>query len=216
MAASLTVRPIVLADVRALADLYLRAYDSQTQTFGDAIAEMSSAFDGTWGVWWPEASPAAWKGQELVAVVQTVHRPSRDLMPGAPDCPWLIDVFHRSGLPADRAGSRSHSSCLRSDAGSWGRPSRANGRRGQHPCSGPVQVARLRQGDVIQLAAGRSAAGEVPPRVAGQHRLDLRLGYAPLTQRRQHVVKQVLEVPGRREPRDHLRGEPVDVARSVV
>jgi N-alpha-acetyltransferase 10/11 len=97
MAASLTVRPIVLADVRALADLYLRAYDSQTQTFGDAIAEMSSAFDGTWGVWWPEASPAAWKGQELVAVVQTVQRPSRDSMPGAPDCPWLIDVFTGPG-----------------------------------------------------------------------------------------------------------------------
>jgi N-alpha-acetyltransferase 10/11 len=103
MAANLTVRPIVPADVRALADLYLRAYDSQTQTFSDAVAEMSSAFDGTWGVWWPEASPAAWKGQELVAVVQTVHRPSRDSMPGAPAFPWLIDVFtgpdyRRTGL----------------------------------------------------------------------------------------------------------------------
>ena len=103
MAASLTVQPIAPADVRALADLYLRAYESQTQTFNDAVAEMSSAFDGTWGVWWPEASPAAWKGQDLVAVVQTVHRPSRDSMPGAPDCPWLIDVFtdpryRRAGL----------------------------------------------------------------------------------------------------------------------
>jgi N-alpha-acetyltransferase 10/11 len=103
MAASLTVRPIVPADVRALADLYLRAYESPTQTFNDAVTEMSSAFDGTWGVLWPEASPAAWKGQELVAVVQTVHRPSRDSMPGAPDCPWLIDVFtdpryRRTGL----------------------------------------------------------------------------------------------------------------------
>jgi GNAT superfamily N-acetyltransferase len=103
MASSLTVQPIMPADVRALADLYLRAHESQTQTFNDAFTEMSSAFDGTWGVLWPEASPAAWKGQELVAVVQTVHRPSRDSMPDAPDCPWLIDVFtdpryRRTGL----------------------------------------------------------------------------------------------------------------------
>jgi N-alpha-acetyltransferase 10/11 len=97
MTASVTVRPVVPADVRALADLFLRAYESQTQTFSDAVAEMSSAFDGTWGVWWPEASPAAWKGQELAAVVLTVRRPSRDLMPGAPDCPWLIDVFTDPG-----------------------------------------------------------------------------------------------------------------------
>jgi N-alpha-acetyltransferase 10/11 len=103
IAASSTVRPITPADVRALADLYLRAYGSQIQTFSDAVTEMSSAFDGTWGVLWPEASPAAWKGQELVAVVHAVHRPSRDSMPDAPDCPWLIDVFtdpryRRTGL----------------------------------------------------------------------------------------------------------------------
>jgi len=97
MAAGWTVRPIVSGDVDALADLFLRAFESHTQTFNDAVTELSSAFDGTWGVLWPEASPAAWTGQELVAVVLAVHRPSRDSMPGAPDCPWLIDVFTDPG-----------------------------------------------------------------------------------------------------------------------
>lgn len=98
-----TVRPIVLADIPALAELYLRAYDLRDKTFGDAVAEMTSAFDGSWGALWPDASPAAWIGSELVAVVQAVRRPSREAMPDAPHCPWLIEVFtdprhRRAGL----------------------------------------------------------------------------------------------------------------------
>jgi GNAT superfamily N-acetyltransferase len=83
----LDVRPISQADVAALARLYARAYELGT---GDAIDEMESAFDGTWGTLWPEASPVAWIGGRPVAVVQTVHRPA---MEDAPDCPWLIEVF---------------------------------------------------------------------------------------------------------------------------
>ena len=103
MSTSVLVRPIVPADVPALADLYLRAYESQTQTIDDATAEMRSAFEGTWGVLWPEASPAAWIDHEPVAVVQAVRRPAKDSMPDAPDCPWLIEVFtdpryRRTGL----------------------------------------------------------------------------------------------------------------------
>jgi N-alpha-acetyltransferase 10/11 len=98
-----TVRPILQVDIPALAELYLRAYDLRDKTFGDALAEMTSAFDGSWGVLWPDASPAAWIGNELVAVVQAVQRPSRGSMPDAPDCPWLIEVFtdprhRRAGL----------------------------------------------------------------------------------------------------------------------
>ncbi len=93
MPVGVKVRPIVQADVPALAELYLRAYESRAQTFDDAATEMRSAFDGTWGVLWPEASPSAWTGDELVAVVQAVRRPSEELMPDAPDCPWLIEVF---------------------------------------------------------------------------------------------------------------------------
>jgi N-alpha-acetyltransferase 10/11 len=98
-----TVRPTVQPDIPALAELYLRAYDLRDKTFGDAVAEMASAFDGSWGVLWPDASPAAWIGNELVAVVQAVRRPSRESMPDAPGCPWLIEVFtdprhRRSGL----------------------------------------------------------------------------------------------------------------------
>jgi ribosomal protein S18 acetylase RimI-like enzyme len=93
----------VQADVPALAALYLRVHRSGNLTLNDATAEMRSAFDGTWGELWPEASPAAWRGQEVVALVQTVHRPSKGSMPAAPDCPWLIDVFtdpryRRTGL----------------------------------------------------------------------------------------------------------------------
>jgi N-alpha-acetyltransferase 10/11 len=90
---TVTVRPIVQADVPALAELYRRAYESGSQSLDEAAAEIRSAFEGTWGVLWPEASQSAWIGDELVAVVQAVHRPSRVSMPGAPDCPWLIDVF---------------------------------------------------------------------------------------------------------------------------
>jgi N-alpha-acetyltransferase 10/11 len=93
MSAAVTVRPVVQADVPALAGLYLRAFGSGTQSLDDAAAEMRSAFEGTWGVLWPQASPSAWIAEALVAVVQAVHRPSRASMPGAPDCPWLIDVF---------------------------------------------------------------------------------------------------------------------------
>lgn len=93
MPGGVTVRPVVRADIPALAELYLRAYDPRAKTFGDAVAEIASAFDGSWGVLWPDASPAAWIGSELVAVVQAVRRPSRESMPDAPDCPWLIEVF---------------------------------------------------------------------------------------------------------------------------
>jgi hypothetical protein len=50
--------PTVPGEVPALADLYLRAYESRTQTIDDAVAEMRSAFDGTWGALWAEASLA--------------------------------------------------------------------------------------------------------------------------------------------------------------
>jgi hypothetical protein len=82
--AELEVRPMTRADVPALAHLYLRAYDEPDTTLDDAVDEMSSALDGTWGVLWGEASPIAWVGSEPVAVVQTVRRPSMD---DAPDCP---------------------------------------------------------------------------------------------------------------------------------
>jgi ribosomal protein S18 acetylase RimI-like enzyme len=93
----------VPTDIPALAELYLRAYDLRANAFGDAAAEMASAFDGSWGVLWPDASPGAWLASELVGVVQAVRRPSRESMPDAPDCPWLIEVFtdprhRRAGL----------------------------------------------------------------------------------------------------------------------
>lgn len=78
------------ADIPALADLYRRAYDAASMTVSGAVAEMQSAFDGTWGALWPEASPSAWIGDQLVGVVQTVRRPSWD---GTEDCPWIIEVF---------------------------------------------------------------------------------------------------------------------------
>jgi N-alpha-acetyltransferase 10/11 len=85
------VRPIAETDIPALAEMYLRAYGpAAVGSPGDAVAEMRSAFDGTWGVLWPEASPAAWRGDELAGVVQSVRRPSMD---DAPECPWLIEVF---------------------------------------------------------------------------------------------------------------------------
>ena len=98
-----TIQPIMEADIPALAELYLRAYDLRDKRFSDAVREMKSAFDGSWGVLWRSASPVAWIGNEPVAVVQAVRRPSRESMPDAPDCPWLIEVFtdpryRRAGL----------------------------------------------------------------------------------------------------------------------
>ena len=96
--AGVELRPSSQADVSALAELYARAYDLGSDAYGPAVAEMESAFDGTWGALWPEASPVAWMGSKPVAVVQTVRRPAWE---GAPDCPWLIEVFtdpdHRRG-----------------------------------------------------------------------------------------------------------------------
>jgi GNAT superfamily N-acetyltransferase len=86
----LDVRPISQADLVALAGLYARAYDLGADAFDDALQEMESAFDGTWGTLWFEASPVAWIEGKPIAVVQTVHRPA---MEDAPDCPWLIEVF---------------------------------------------------------------------------------------------------------------------------
>jgi GNAT superfamily N-acetyltransferase len=84
------VRPISATDLLALAELYLRAYGLGAAALGDAVAEVESTFDGTWGDPWPDASPVAWFGTEPVAAVQTVRRPT---MKDAPDCPWLIEVF---------------------------------------------------------------------------------------------------------------------------
>ena len=88
--AHIEVRSMAATDIPALAELYLRAYDEPGTTREDAVAEMRSAFDGTWGDLWPEASPVAWIGDDPVAVVQSVRRPSMD---DALDCPWLIEVF---------------------------------------------------------------------------------------------------------------------------
>jgi ribosomal protein S18 acetylase RimI-like enzyme len=96
-----TVRPVTETDIPALAELYVRAYGPpRAGTLDGAVAEMRSAFDGEWGVLWPDASPAAWVGGAMAGAVQSVRRPS---WPGAPDCPWLIDVFtdprrRRAGL----------------------------------------------------------------------------------------------------------------------
>lgn len=83
-------RQMADTDTAALAALYLRAYDPPDADLDSAVAEMQSAFDGTWGELWPQASPVACAGDDLVAVVQTVRRPT---MSDAPDCPWLIEVF---------------------------------------------------------------------------------------------------------------------------
>ena len=88
--AGVDVRTSTEADVPTLADLNRRAYDPASVTHSAAVAEMQSAFDGDWGVLWPEASPAAWIGDHVVGVVQTVRRPSWD---GTDDCPWIIEVF---------------------------------------------------------------------------------------------------------------------------
>lgn len=88
--AGLQMRQIAETDIDTLAALYLRAYDLPDADLDAAVSEMQSAFDGTWGALWPQASPAAYVGDDLVAVVQTVRRPS---MSDAPSCPWLIEVF---------------------------------------------------------------------------------------------------------------------------
>jgi ribosomal protein S18 acetylase RimI-like enzyme len=96
-----TIRPVTKADIPALAELYMRAYGPpQAGTLDGAVAEMRSAFGGEWGALWPDASLAARVGGAVAGAVQTVRRPS---WPGAPDCPWLIDVFtdprhRRAGL----------------------------------------------------------------------------------------------------------------------
>ncbi len=100
IASDVQVRPSTRDDIPALAELYLRSYGDPATTFDDALAEMHQAFDGSWGALWPDASPVAWIGSNLVAVVQTVRRPTMD---DAPDCPWLIEVFtdpprRRTGL----------------------------------------------------------------------------------------------------------------------
>jgi GNAT superfamily N-acetyltransferase len=85
------VRPIAETDMPALAETFLRAYGpAAAGNLNHAVAEMASAFKGAWGVLWPEASPGAWKGDELVGVVQSVRRAAWE---DAPACPWLIDVF---------------------------------------------------------------------------------------------------------------------------
>jgi N-alpha-acetyltransferase 10/11 len=89
--ADVTIRSIAETDITLLAETYLRAFGpAAVGSLNDAVTEMKAASDGAWGALWPEASPAAWKGGELAGAVQTVRRPSWE---GAPDCPWLIDVF---------------------------------------------------------------------------------------------------------------------------
>jgi N-alpha-acetyltransferase 10/11 len=89
--AGVTVRPVAEDDLAALAAAFQRAYGSAVAASrDDAVREMTEAFGGTWGEFWPEASPAAWKDGELAGAVLTVRRPSWE---NAPDCPWLIDVF---------------------------------------------------------------------------------------------------------------------------
>lgn len=86
-----TVRPVAESDIPALADVFLRAYGPAVAGSPDeAATEIRSAFGGTWGVLWPAASPAAWRGEELAGAVLSVRRPSWE---GAPDRPWIIDVF---------------------------------------------------------------------------------------------------------------------------
>jgi N-alpha-acetyltransferase 10/11 len=88
-----TVRPVVESDIPALATTFLRSYGPAVVAgIDEAVAEIRSVFDGRWGVPWPEASPAAWLGEELTGAVLSVRRPSTE-MGNAPSCPWLTDVF---------------------------------------------------------------------------------------------------------------------------
>jgi N-alpha-acetyltransferase 10/11 len=106
--AGVTIRSIAETDIALLAETYLRAFGPATAgSLNEAVAEMKAASDGAWGALWPEASPAAWKCGELAAAVQTVRRPSWE---GAPDCPWLIDVFtdprhRRAGIASALIGA---------------------------------------------------------------------------------------------------------------
>ena len=88
------LRPMTEADLPALAALYLLAYAPAVDRLEDAVAEMESAFDGTWGDLWRNASPVALADKEPVGFVQSVRRPSMD---DAPDCPWLIEVVTHPG-----------------------------------------------------------------------------------------------------------------------
>lgn len=89
--AGVAVRPLVRDDIPALAQMYLDAYEpAAVSTLEEATSEIVSAFDGEWGQLWPEASPGAWFGGQLVCVVQTVRRPAWDPQM---NCPWLIEVM---------------------------------------------------------------------------------------------------------------------------
>jgi hypothetical protein len=78
-----TVRSVTESDIPALAGVFLRACGpAVAQSLDEAVAEIRSAFGGSWGVLWPEASPAAWRGGELAGAVLSVRRPS---WAGAPD-----------------------------------------------------------------------------------------------------------------------------------
>jgi ribosomal protein S18 acetylase RimI-like enzyme len=90
----ITVRPVAPTDIPDIAELFLSAYASMAKTLDNALAEVTGAFAGTWGVHWPDASPGAWAGGELASVVQSVRRPGWD---DAPDLPWIIDVFTDPG-----------------------------------------------------------------------------------------------------------------------
>jgi GNAT superfamily N-acetyltransferase len=88
-----TIRPVAESDIPVLATTFLRSYGASVVAgLDEAAAEIRSVFDGTWGVPWPEASPAAWQGEELAGAVFSVRRPSME-MANAPSCPWLTDVF---------------------------------------------------------------------------------------------------------------------------
>ncbi len=106
--AGVIIRPIREADIPLLAQTFRRAYGpAAAGTLSDVVAEMTAAFGGAWGALWPRASPAAWRGGQLAGAVQAVRRPSWE---GAPDCPWLIDVFtdpshRRAGIARSLIGA---------------------------------------------------------------------------------------------------------------
>lgn len=102
-----TVRPATEDDIPVLAEAFLRAYGpAVAPTLDAAAAELRSAFSGTWGVPWPEASPVAWADGRVAGAVLSIRRPSWQ---GAPDCAWLADVFtdpryQRAGIARGLAG----------------------------------------------------------------------------------------------------------------
>ncbi len=86
-----TVRPIGETGIPLLAEMYLRAFGPAVAgSLSDAVADLTATFGGTWGAIWLEASGAAWRGGELAGVLLAARRPSWE---GAPDCPWITDVF---------------------------------------------------------------------------------------------------------------------------